>query len=181
MSVMKMLLVLGSVLMLSGSSLAGVLDGKRVFNGEGRYHDSVMGRYIYTAQLEIVSAPDGSERLVLRDVIDDGSSSILLCLLLQPSKVNHRLYGFKVLAPRSTGTCEGGSAEFTLVGWGHRGGSGIGSGRETLLNIGKHKGWSRTSIYLIEDNGKMSAKVASVGEDNSKVSIWFLTLEEVLR
>ena len=178
---MKILLMVVGTLVFCGSSLAGVLDGKRIFNGEGRYHDGMVGRYIYTAQLEIVSEQDGNSRLILRDVVDDGSSSILLCLLLQPTEVNHLLDGFKVLAPRSAGDCDKGIDKFTVVGWGHQGGSGIGTGRETLLNIGEHKGWSRTSIYLLEDKGKISAKATSVGPNNSKASIWFLTLEEALR
>ena len=170
---MNAMLVLGFVMMLSSSLLA---EGRRVFLGEGRYHDGVAGRFSYSAVLEIVSEQNGEERLILRELFEDDGDSIIFCFLLQPSELNHVFSGYKVLAPRSTEDCDKESDKFTLVGWGHRVGIG---GKEMLLNIGNHGGWSRTSIYLIENNGKIDATSSSVGEDNSASAVVFLTLKQL--
>ena len=169
---MKVLLVLSCVMMLSSSLSA---EGRRVFLGEGRYHDGVAGRFSYSAVLEIVPEQNGAERLILRELFEDDGDSIIFCFLLQPSELNHVFSGYKVLAPRSTEDCDKESDKFTLVGWGHRVGIG---GKEMLLNIGSHGGWSRTSIYLIENDGEMNATSSSVGKDNSDAAVGFLTLKK---
>lgn len=174
---MKVLLVLGFFAMLSSSLLA---DARRVFSGDGRYHDGVVGRFSYLAELEIIAEQNGEKRLILREVYEGGGSSTLHCFLLQPSDLNHVFSGFKVLAPRSKADCNKGVDKFTPVGWGHQsgtGGTGIG-GKETLLNIGNYGGWHRTSIYLIERDGKLDATSSSVGKNDSEAAVWFLTLEE---
>lgn len=169
---MKVLLTISFVMILLSSSL--LADGRRVFFGEGRYHDGAVGRFSYLAKLEIISDQNGAERLILREVVEDGGSSTIFCFLLQPSELNHVFSGFKVLAPSSTEDCDKENGEFAIVGWGHRAGI---AGKEMFLNIGNHGGWSRTSIYLIENNGEMDVTSSSVGKDNS-VAVWFLTLKK---